>query len=121
MSVEDPDPVPNDPPRRMNDDLPGKEPNEPDIVVAEDELDGEAGSKKSPKEVEDHGTQGRRRSHDGVFRVARDHDRSGRGLLDRPKDLLSEAFAAGLGRPRGSLRTSNEPEMHVGEEKGRLR
>jgi hypothetical protein len=55
MTVEDPDAAVHHPARRMNENFPREVPDDPHVVIAENQLDGEVFAQELGKEVEDDG------------------------------------------------------------------
>ena len=116
MAVEDPDLAPNDPGRRVDDDLPRKMPNDSNVVVSEDDLRVQPLPKDLREEIEHHAAEAERRADDGVLHVPRDEDAlRARGACDRDK-LGSQPVGRRFGRSERAFGAAPEAQVHVGDD-----
>jgi len=113
MTVEDPHVSPHDPRRRMYADLAGQMPDDPYVVVAEDELDRQPLTEELGEEVEDHRPKRRRGPYDRVLRVPRDDHRLCPCGARYPDEVFGEAVGRGLGWAERTLGRAAEAEVDV--------
>ena len=119
VAVEDPDPSDDRAGGRVDHDLAGQVPHEPDVVVAEDDLGRETGIEQRREDVEDDRPQPRREPYDGVLHVAGDDQPAGSGPDAEHPERFRKFRGRGTGGAERRVGVRAEAEVQVSDDENR--